>query len=351
MKNEKKLKEYETVWTCDFCGEEFKTKKESDKHQLVCDKNPDSISFPLNRNIKKSWLVLWITTMIVFGITVYINSNLFSQGLNLFEKKWFLNLFFGNIILGIIGFLGMIFSKNKNKKKVLSVIKYSFVICFYYCLFNIGAVLSVKNTFQEQQQKSDYYRYQIPTLIPTQKNNPTPTVKTKKIVQPTQKAVETDPIIDCVSSYPNCNGSSIKARRSQCLKIYCCGFSDNTWALYTSEEKCNEARNSMKANNPQNNTNYNQEVAKIDCSFNYGVYSYDYGMLTYEECTAKGNAYFDQKRKELGPTPEPGHLERAIQEMYDISHPTYPPIIVPTIDGTIHIEVTPTTGVPYGFSN
>ena len=109
MKNKREIKEY--IWTCDFCGEEFKTKKESDKHELVCDKNPDSISFPLNRNIKKSWLVLWITTMIVFGITVLINSNLFPQGLNLFDKKWFLNLFFGNIILGIVAFLGTVFSK------------------------------------------------------------------------------------------------------------------------------------------------------------------------------------------------------------------------------------------------
>ena len=40
MKSEKKLKEYETVWTCDFCGEEFKTKKESDQHELICKKNP-----------------------------------------------------------------------------------------------------------------------------------------------------------------------------------------------------------------------------------------------------------------------------------------------------------------------
>lgn len=39
MKHEKKLKEYEAVWTCDFCGKEFKTKKESDQHELSCSKN------------------------------------------------------------------------------------------------------------------------------------------------------------------------------------------------------------------------------------------------------------------------------------------------------------------------
>jgi len=39
VKHEKKLKEYKAVWICDFCGEEFKTKKESDKHELICKKN------------------------------------------------------------------------------------------------------------------------------------------------------------------------------------------------------------------------------------------------------------------------------------------------------------------------
>jgi len=40
MKNEKKLKKYETVWICDFCGQEFKTKNQSDKHELICKQNP-----------------------------------------------------------------------------------------------------------------------------------------------------------------------------------------------------------------------------------------------------------------------------------------------------------------------
>jgi methionyl-tRNA synthetase len=33
-------KDSDYVWICDFCGEEFKTKKESDKHELTCEKNP-----------------------------------------------------------------------------------------------------------------------------------------------------------------------------------------------------------------------------------------------------------------------------------------------------------------------
>lgn len=39
MKNKKKSIKYETVWSCDFCGKEFRTKKESNKHETFCTKN------------------------------------------------------------------------------------------------------------------------------------------------------------------------------------------------------------------------------------------------------------------------------------------------------------------------
>ena len=43
MKNKKEIKKY--VWTCDFCGKEFKTKNESDQHELNCKKR-----FPFKNN-------------------------------------------------------------------------------------------------------------------------------------------------------------------------------------------------------------------------------------------------------------------------------------------------------------
>ena len=36
------------VWSCDFCGKEFETKKESDKHELSCIKNPNKKKFNLS---------------------------------------------------------------------------------------------------------------------------------------------------------------------------------------------------------------------------------------------------------------------------------------------------------------
>lgn len=40
ISGENKEKENKVVWTCDFCGNEFDTKKQSDKHELNCANNP-----------------------------------------------------------------------------------------------------------------------------------------------------------------------------------------------------------------------------------------------------------------------------------------------------------------------
>jgi len=73
MKHEKKLKEYEAVWTCDFCGEEFKTKTESDKHELTCEKNP------INKQPNK--LISIFKSIIIFPLALIIAIYLFLKQL------------------------------------------------------------------------------------------------------------------------------------------------------------------------------------------------------------------------------------------------------------------------------
>lgn len=68
MKHEKKLKGYETVWSCDFCGEEFKTKKESDKHELICKKNPKNKKY--NLSFKRLFSRIFLTG--ILSITFFI---------------------------------------------------------------------------------------------------------------------------------------------------------------------------------------------------------------------------------------------------------------------------------------
>jgi hypothetical protein len=56
-----------------------------------------------------------------------------------------------------------------------------------------------------------------PTALPiTPSSIPTQTPKPVII-----KAVDPDPITDCVSSAPNCSGESIRLRTSQCYLIVC----------------------------------------------------------------------------------------------------------------------------------
>jgi|GEM_PF-2728741 len=63
MKNEKKLKGYESVWTCDYCGKEFKTKKLSDIHELKCIKNPQNSRF-----------LILIGVLVFIGIFFFVDS-------------------------------------------------------------------------------------------------------------------------------------------------------------------------------------------------------------------------------------------------------------------------------------
>ena len=69
-------------------------------------------------------------------------------------------------------------------------------------------------------------------------NIPTPTPTNK----PIPKTIDSDPIIDCKSSYPNCNGSSIRVHQSQCSNITCCQIG-SSWSVFPSNEECNKAQN------------------------------------------------------------------------------------------------------------
>lgn len=97
-----------------------------------------------------------------------------------------------------------------------------------------------------------------PIVIPTITLVPTPTIT---------PYIDPDPIVNCESSYPNCKGSTIKARRSQCSKITCCGFNDGKWIVYETTAKCNEAQKSV-------------EPKLVSCVLSYGTFN-----LTESKCS------------------------------------------------------------------
>lgn len=390
------------VWTCDYCGKEFNTLKKCDEHELKCDKNQNRFDFPYIKNPKKSWLILWVTTMLVFGITLYINLGLFPKGINLFNEKGVLYLFLANIILGIIAFFGTMLSLNRNEKNVSSIVKYSLVFCFIYLLFNAGIVLSLDTILKEQKVKKDYLKYQTATIMP---QNLTPT--------------QTSDMVNCSIS-KECGGGTKLLKKSVCDNSTCCGFTGGKWVFYQSISACKRDQNKelgvqsnttkincigpdgktfqttqvecdnfnkawgKKPVNTQAPVYNNQNINKYPACVVYypGLKTTDtYYHLSPSECinlknkvasgsvpptssnitcvvnySCTGNSYtytVDKSTCEFMQSSAASTCRTAgvIQEIYNISHSTYPAIVVPTIDGTIHMEVTPTVGVPYGFSN
>ncbi len=138
----------------------------------------------------------------------------------------------------------------------------------------------------------------VPTQIPTQTPTPISTVKTKVLA-------ETDPIIDCVSSAPNCSGYSIRVRQSQCSKITCCQVG-NVWSVYPSKEKCDE---DQKAAAPK----------LVECVLSYGTFK-----VTEQYCNeAKSRDTYGSSNSKNYPTN---------------AYPTYTSIITPYQTPTISEE-------------
>ena len=165
--------------------------------------------------------------------------------------------------------------------------------------FLVGSIIA-KESFNNNHQSV------LPTIIPTTPPSETPTlIPTKAKVYPT---TDPDPIIDCESSAPNCKGTSIRVRRSQCSKITCCQVGNN-WSIYSTNEKCDEAQNNS------NNVVQAGET-KINCSYNSGVYKYDYGMLSYNECAIKRDAYWNGLKVDYQPLPTLTPLSTTVPTLY-----------------------------------
>ena len=62
-------KDVDYVWTCDYCGSEFSTKKESDKHELVCKNNPKNKSRDIIIKVP-AWFGFAFIGMVIFLIFV-----------------------------------------------------------------------------------------------------------------------------------------------------------------------------------------------------------------------------------------------------------------------------------------
>lgn len=283
-------KDYKTVWTCDYCKEEFKTKEASDGHELECIQNPKNKKIFHNINPKRAWEYLWLTTMLVFFINIFIWIKYEDYNIELFNGEFLKKLFFSNIGLGVFSFLAVIVSSNKPKNnKVSKFVEYSIIICFFYLLINSLVFAVEGNTAKNDEgYRNKYYAGTTSTPMPTVEVKVTPTVTPKKTVkvnnnQNTNTKTNTNQgsQIDCtgpdgvvfkttqvecekfnsawgykkptptLNPYEwikcpisaNCGGGNKEMTREECKRMICCETTAKGWFL-TSKDDCNRAQES-----------------------------------------------------------------------------------------------------------
>jgi len=318
-KNLKKEK-YETVWTCDYCGEEFKTKKESDSHELKCIQNPKNKKFLHNINPKMAWKYLWVTTILVFSVNLFIYGKYEKLNIDLLNGEFLKTLFFSNIGLGIISFLAVIVSSNKPKNNRVSMfVKNSLIICFFYLLINSMVFAVEGNTAKNDEgYRNKYYAATTPTLVPTNEIKVTPTVTPKKTVkvnntQNTNTKTNTNQgsQIDCIGP----DGVQFKTTMEECKKLnetwgkpvdymINCNYSDlcvgGGGVRYVKKSECDKpcARKSNTGDSPpvyvpQNTTNNNSNKTAVFLTYSqYTIYcpAQNVGAVTTIDATMKSKS-------------------------------------------------------------
>lgn len=84
------------IWTCDYCGEEYDTKHDCDKHELSCKKNPENNEIIFKIKKPGSDVVFFLASLflLIYFLTYFIAASYAdSNGLptrNILQpNKWF----------------------------------------------------------------------------------------------------------------------------------------------------------------------------------------------------------------------------------------------------------------------
>lgn len=397
MKHKKKLKEYEAVWTCDFCSKEFKTKKESDKHELKCKKNPINKNKKIEVVISVLVIFFFIYLFTYFIVDSYAQSNRFKGKTLNNPSDWFVNEKLEEV-------------KQENPKTELQNVKYNGKVISGTVvnksdkpIFNSKVVLKISKD-RTVWEIDETHEFIVPYKIdPNQSINFSENYKTTKkdpwwttLIQESHfyngevlptPTIDSDPIIDCKFTYVGTK----KLKRSVCNNATDCEIEKGKWYLYYSVKKCKEDQQKYYAGtleghpytNNQTNTNVvNTTTQYPACEVYYpglkktGTYYH----LSPEKCIEEknkvnssslntsstitcivnypctGNSYSYQTDKNTCDFMQSGAKStcstyEAIDNMNEVAHPTINYPQASPIDGSIHIDNTPTPTIPYGFSN
>jgi len=135
---------------------------------------------------------------------------------------------------------------------LLGLIKNAFVV--------VVAAISVLNPFNSPPSS-------IPIPTPTIIEQPSPTPKEVPVQKNTY--VDPDPVINCISSHPNCMGQSIRAKQSECKNIWCCSLPDKTVLLHD-KSQCVSTPSQNNQPNQLNQSNQSSNTSLVTCPDGYG---------------------------------------------------------------------------------
>lgn len=100
------------------------------------------------------------------------------------------------------------------------------------------------------------------------------------------ESTNSDPNVNCLI-HEKCGGGSKLVKKSVCDNSICCQYPDRA-VFYLDRSQC------ASSNKNQNNQ---QGSSKVRCSYSGGGYQFDFGELTYSECSVKSTEYWAQQGK------------------------------------------------------
>lgn len=299
---------------------------------------------------------LWIVSIIFF---FYLQSILSDKSLQ--ETKTLIGNIIGiDVIMGIISFLIFFISglftmsfTNKVKKtedqhieeKVRPTSKSSFFSLSTITIIILLLIIALSLRMNQIQTLSDKEVKPTITSEPTQ-ILPTITEEPTQIpqVNAVYPTIDPDPIVDCKFTYIG----TIKLRSSVCSKSTDCQIGGK-WVYYDSVDKCkqdqqaevNRAVEQWRANNPILTL---PTLTFVDCTVTYPC---THTSSTYK-LDADSCSFYQKQALNVCNNTDSG-VQKAIDEMKRIANE---PLPAPKIDGTIHMDSTPTPPkVPFGFGN
>lgn len=276
MKNKNKSKEYEVIYTCDFCNKEFSTKKEASKHELVCNENPENKDVMLTITSNK-FITICITLFFLYISTYFVaNVNAQSNGNStrdlLKPQNWFP-------------------SEKKNTDAIVVKITPTSIPTSIPTIKPNSIPKIQSNTTSSNNSN------QIECIGPDGKHFNTSVDECKKLNEKWGKSA--DYTVDCSIS-SNCGGGTKKLLKSECDNSTCCQIGDK-WIFYTSKSKCNQdQKNNSSGSNGYTNTNSSSSYPP--CTVYYPIlgYSRTYYYTPPEQCQL-----WQQQASSVNKTPTP----------------------------------------------